>query len=48
MNILHAIINTKKALPFNLSANAPVIRSGVITANIIWYVANVTPGMVGA
>jgi hypothetical protein len=48
MKILHAIINTKKAFHVNLSAKAPVIRRGVMTANIIWYVAKVTPGMVGA
>jgi hypothetical protein len=42
------MMNTKNELHFILSANAPVIKSGVITANIIWYDPKVTPGMVGA
>ena len=42
------MMKTKNALHFIRSANAPVIRRGVITANIIWYDANVTPGIVGA
>jgi hypothetical protein len=29
-------------------ANEPVIRSGVIAANIIWKIANTYPGIVGA
>jgi hypothetical protein len=33
--MLQAIMNTKKEDHFNLSAKAPVMRSGVITANII-------------
>ena len=41
-------MKTTNALHLTLSAKAPVIRSGVMTANIIWKVANVTPGIVGA
>src|SRR5207247_10902424 len=48
MKILHAIMNTRKALHFILSATAPLIRRGVTTASIITYEANVIPGMVGA
>src|SRR5919106_3271132 len=45
---LQATIKITKPLNFTRSANAPVIRRGVITANIIWNVANVTPGIDGA
>ena len=40
----------KTAYPANFkrSAVAPVIRAGVMTANIIWYAANASGGMVSA
>jgi hypothetical protein len=42
----HAPMNNRKVLNFALSANAPVISAGVITANIIWNTMNASCGIV--
>ena len=36
MKVLHKTTNTMKVLNFARSAKAPVIRAGVMMANIIW------------
>jgi hypothetical protein len=41
-------LNRTKALKRLRSAKAPVIRAGVITANIIWKAMKARPGMVAA
>ena len=34
--VAHSTVNTRKALKRTRSTNAPVIRAGVMMANIIW------------
>ncbi len=41
-------VKSKKAENFILSANAPIIRAGVITANIAWKIINAWCGIVAA
>ena len=40
--------NSRNALNFIRSAKAPMMRAGVMTANIIWYAMKSWAGMVGA
>ena len=42
----HTGMNKRKAPNFSRSADAPVIRAGVMMANIIWNAMNSTWGMV--
>src|SRR5215475_4387598 len=42
----HSVMNSTVPLNFIRSAVAPVIRAGVITANISWYTMNVSCGIV--
>ena len=44
----HSPRNSSHPENFIRSAKAPVIRAGVITANIIWNTMNTEAGMVGA
>src|SRR5659263_620206 len=41
-------VKTMNVLNFILSAKAPVIRTGVMIANIAWYIMNTDAGIVGA
>ena len=41
-------VKTMKVLNFILSAKAPMMRTGVIMANIAWYIMNTDAGIVGA
>ena len=44
----HSVMNSTVPENFMRSAVAPVIRAGVMTANISWYTMNVDCGMVAA
>ena len=44
-NVTQSTRKTRYVLNLNRSANAPVIKAGVITANIIWKMANSSCGI---
>ena len=43
--VTHRIVKMTKALNFMRSANAPVIRAGVMMANMAWKIMNAWSGM---
>jgi len=48
MNVDHRIVNIKRERNLIRSANAPMIRAGVIAANFSWNAKNSSSGISGA
>ena len=46
--VTHKVVNTTKALNFIRSAKAPVIRAGVMIANIPWKIMNACAGILAS